>query len=267
MDSGLEIEVEQGTEGENTCRETIDRKEICTGTQILATQEYKKNVDSPVGEELDFKQGDTLVFLMEHEENKHWWLVEDGNRQEGYVPVVHLMIITDETLQEEQSDTTRKEGHEKSTDVMKIGREKGQGGVRRKSYSAAVIGGIKRNSTIYTLYVGYSIVRKTDSTLNKDGDIVVCLPGAIIEHITEIVQRLRGCGNGGAPLVHIRTNNSDKEGTTAIVKKYRNLLKKTKEARVGQIILSGILPVSVTRKPRLQKFEEDGRQRDGEAAV
>ena len=34
-----------------------------------------------------------------------------------------------------------------------------------------------------------------------------------------------------------------KEGTTAIVEKYRNLLKRTKQARVGQIILSGILPV------------------------
>ena len=39
------------------------------------------------------------------------------------------------------------------------------------------------------------------------------------------------------------TNNADKEGTTAIVDKYRNLLKKTMEARVGQIIMSGILPV------------------------
>ena len=36
---------------------------------------------------------------------------------------------------------------------------------------------------------------------------------------------------------------ADKEGTTAIVDKYRKLLKKTKEARVEQIILSGILPV------------------------
>ena len=35
-------------------------------------------------------------------------------------------------------------------------------------------------------------------------------------------------------------NNSD-------MKKYRNLLKKTKEARVGQIILSGSLPVFGTR--------------------
>ena len=35
----------------------------------------------------------------------------------------------------------------------------------------------------------------------------------------------------------------NKEGTTAIVEKYRDLLKKTKQARVGQIIISGILPV------------------------
>ena len=49
-----------------------------------------------------------------------------------------------------------------------------------------------------------------------------------------------GRGKGGTILVHIGTNNADKEGTTAIVDKYS---KKTKEARVGQIILSGILPV------------------------
>ena len=97
------------------------------------------------------------------------------------------------------------------------------------------------------MYVGDSIVRKTDSTLNKDGDIVVYLPGARFEHVTERVQPIMGRGNGGTLLVHIGTNNTDKEGTTAIVKKYRDLLKKTKEARVGQIILSGILPVFGTR--------------------
>ena len=47
----------------------------------------------------------------------------------------------------------------------------------------------------------------------------------------------------GTILVHIGTNNADKEGTTVILDKYRKLLKKTKEARVEQIILSGILPV------------------------
>ena len=52
-----------------------------------------------------------------------------------------------------------------------------------------------------------------------------------------------GRGNGGSILVHVGTNNADKEGTPAIVEKYRNILKKTKQARVGQFILSGILPV------------------------
>ena len=37
-DSDLEIEVEQGTEGEDKCRHNIDGKEIRTGTQILAIQ-------------------------------------------------------------------------------------------------------------------------------------------------------------------------------------------------------------------------------------
>ena len=61
--------------------------------------------------------------------------------------------------------------------------------------------------------------------------------------MTERVEKIMGRGKGGTILVHIGTNNADKEGTTAIVDKYRKLLKKTKEARVEQIILSGILPV------------------------
>ena len=44
-------------------------------------------------------------------------------------------------------------------------------------------------------------------------------------------------------LVHVGTDNADREGTTAVVKKRWNLLKRTKQARVGLIILSGILPV------------------------
>ena len=71
----------------------------------------------------------------------------------------------------------------------------------------------------------------------------MCLPGARIEYVTERVEMIMGRGKGGTILVHVGTNNADKEGTTATVDKYRNLLNKTKEARVGQIILSGILPV------------------------
>ncbi len=103
-----------------------------------------------------------------------------------------------------------------------------------------MIDGIKRNCRIY---VGDSIVRKKDTILSKGEDVVVSLPGARIEHVTERVEEIMGSGNGGTILVHIGTNNVDKEGTTAIVEKYRTLLKTTKQARVGQIILSGILPV------------------------
>ena len=180
-------------------------------------------------------EGDTLVYLMTNEDNEHWWLAEDGKGQVGYVPATYLKIIRDVTHQEEENDTARKEGYGK-----KIGGEIRQDGERRKTYSAAVIEGFKRNSAIY---VGDSIVRKTDSRLNKGEDVVVCLPGARIEHVTERVEKIMGRGKGGNILVHIGTNNADKEGTTAIVDKYRKLLKKTKEARVEQIILSGILPV------------------------
>ena len=175
---------------------------------------------------------------MKHDDNDQWWLAENGKGQVGYVPASYLMIIIDETLQEEDSDTTRKEGQGKGTDGTKIGGEMGQYGERRKTYSAAVIDGFKRNSKIY---VGYSIVRKTYTKLSKGKDVVVCLPGERIEHVTERVEKIMG--NGGSILVHIGTNNTDKEGTTAIVDKYRNLLKKMKKARAGQIILSGVLPV------------------------
>ena len=75
------------------------------------------------------------------------------------MPVSYLMMIVDDTVQEEGCDKTRKEGQEKSTDRTKIGEEMRQDGGRRKKYSAAVVDGIKRNSTTY---VGDTIVRKTD---------------------------------------------------------------------------------------------------------
>ena len=61
--------------------------------------------------------------------------------------------------------------------------------------------------------------------------------------MTERIEQVMGAGKGGSILVHTGTNNTDREGTTAVVNKYQNLLKRTKQARVGQIILSGILPV------------------------
>ena len=175
------------------------------------------------------------IFKGEHAENEHWRLVEDRNGQVGYAPAAFLVVILDTAEEEEESDATKK-GLENGTEENRIGQE----GERKKSYSAAVIDGIKRKSRIF---VGDSIVRKTDTRLSKEEDVVVCLPGARIEHVSERVEKIMGRGKGGTILVHIGTNNADKEGTTTIVDKYRKLLKKTKKARVEQIILSGILPV------------------------
>ena len=45
-----------------------------------------------------------------------------------------------------------------------------------------------------------------------------------------------GRGNGVSIVVLIGTNNADKEGTTAILAKYRELLKRAKQGMVVQII-------------------------------
>ena len=85
------------------------------------------------------------------------------------------------------------------------------------------------------------LLRKTDRTLSKGEDVVVCLPGARIEHVTERVEN----GQGGSILVHVGTNNADRDGTTRIVQRYREWLETIKKTRVEHIMLSGIL--SVTR--------------------
>ena len=94
---------------DNSSTEESEVKKICSGTPIIATNSYRKNEDSPLGNELDLQQGDTLSYILEHEDNEHWWLAEDSKGQVGYVPVSHLMIIMDETIQEEGYDRTRKE--------------------------------------------------------------------------------------------------------------------------------------------------------------
>ena len=43
---------------------------------------------------------------------------------------------------------------------------------------------------------GNSIVRKTDTRLRKGKDVVVGLPGARIEHMTERVEHIMGRGKG-----------------------------------------------------------------------
>ena len=113
-------------------------------------------------------------------------------------------------------------------------------GIHRKSYSEAVREGVRKRVRVF---VGDSIVRKTNRVLNKGDDMVVCLPGAKIEAITERVENIVGSGKGGSVLVHVGTNNIERDGTTAIVRKYRNLVRTLKQTRVEQVILSGILLV------------------------
>ena len=85
----------------------MDGKEIRSGTHILATHRYKKNPDSPVGNEQDLNQGNTLVYSMQHDENELRSLEEDGNGQVGYVPVAYHINIIDKTIQEEEDQSIR----------------------------------------------------------------------------------------------------------------------------------------------------------------
>ena len=113
-------------------------------------------------------------------------------------------------------------------------------GIEWKSYSEAVIEGVRKRARVL---VGNSIVRKTNRVLNKGDDMVVCLPGAKIEAVTARVENIVGSGKGESVLVHVGTNNVEREGTTAIVRKYRQLVRTLKQTRVEQVILQGILPV------------------------
>ena len=66
-------------------------------------------------------------------------------------------------------------------------------GIQQKSYSEAVTEGVRKRVRVF---VGDSIVRKTDRVLNKGDDVVVCLPGAKIEARTEKVGKRHGFGQG-----------------------------------------------------------------------
>ena len=111
--------------------------------------------------------------------------------------------------------TGRKEtGKKGTTEKAAGGKVSNQGNAKRRSYSEAVIEGALKTERVF---MGDSILRKTDRTLSKGEDVVVCLPGARIEHVTERVEKVLGHGQGGSILVHVGTNNADRDGTTRIV--------------------------------------------------
>ena len=91
--------------------------------------------------------------------------------------------------------TGRKEtGKKGTTEKAAGGKVSNQGDAKRRSYSEAVSEGALRTERVF---MGDSILRKTDRTLNKGEDVVVCLPGARIEHVTERVKNVLGHGQGG----------------------------------------------------------------------
>ena len=108
-----------GVEDEGELR-TEERKEICTGTPLMATHAYTKNQESPVGKEIDLRQWDTLIIKGEHAENEHWRLVEDRNGQVGYAPAAFLVVILDTTAEEQERDATKK-GQGNNTEDNRIG--------------------------------------------------------------------------------------------------------------------------------------------------
>ena len=128
---------------------------------------------------------------------------------------------------------------------------------QERSFADVVSQGKARKARVF---IGDSIIRKVDKIVNRGDDITVCLPGAKVEDIAEKAGQVMGGGTGGAVLVHVGTNNADKEGTSAIIGKYRRLIKTLKEARVGQIVLSGILPIMGGRG---EEYRKDGDQHTG----
>ena len=81
--------------------------------------------------------------------------------------------------------------------------------------------------------------------------------------MTERVDNTLWHGQGGYILVHVGMNNADREGTTRIVQRYRQLVGKLKETRVEQIILSRILLVMGGRGATYR----NGNQRSSRADV
>ena len=137
--------------------------------------------------------------------------------------------------------TGRKEAGKKGrTEKAAGGKVSNQGDAKRRSYFEAVIEGALRTERVF---MGDSILRKTDRTLSKGEDVVVCLPEARIEHATERVENVLGHGQGWSILVYVGTNNADRDGTTRVVQRYRELVETLKKTRVEHIIFSGILPV------------------------
>ncbi|KAK2174025.1 hypothetical protein NP493_835g03010 [Ridgeia piscesae] len=91
-------------------------------------------------------------------------------------------------------DRKKRDRKERNNGESGRGKVSNQGDAKRRSYSEALIEGALRTERVF---MRDSILRKTDRTLSKGEDVVVCLPGARIEHVTERVENVLGHGQGG----------------------------------------------------------------------
>ena len=145
------------------------------------------------------------------------------------------------SMQQKRGKRLREEGWSGGKTVkVDDRRERGHSVQQERSFADVVSQGKAKKAREF---IGDSIIRKVDKIVNRGDDISVCLPGQKIEDIAEKAGQVMGGGKRGAVLVHVGTNNAEKEGMSAIVGKYRRLIKTLKEARVGQIVLSEILPI------------------------
>ena len=97
--------------------------------------------------------------------------------------------------------------------------------MRRKETRGGLHGGLDLRKIDRTVYRG----RKEKTTTT------VCLPGARVDGVRKRVDQIMGPGTG-------------KDGTTAIVGKFRELVRELKAWKVGTIVIAGILPVMGGRK-------------------
>ena len=112
-------------------------------------------------------------------------------------------------------------------------RERGHSVRQERSFADVVSQGKARKNWVF---MGDSIIKKVDKIVNR-GDDNMPTRGNNRGYSRE------GRTSHGWWHVHVGTNNAEKEGMSAIVGKYRGLIKTFKEARIGQSILSGILPI------------------------
>ena len=116
-------------------------------------------------------------------------------------------------------------------------------GIRRMRYSEAVIEGVRRRARVF---VWGSIVRKTDKAPNKGTTWWFAFQGQNRGFHRE-GGNIMGAIKGGSILAYVGTSNAEREVTTAIVRKYRQLVRTLKQTRIEQMILSGVLSVMESR--------------------